>query len=197
MCYSGLIPAICLYSDLIFSSIHQSLFIYQSSKISYYIICANPTSYSREKRLLIHDITASKVIPMLSYMNPRWTSLASRLLWINAELTFLLSPIISTRLSAVTACLPNTGQSVPWICNPSIFIIHKPVLSTSWIICQSLLRYTARVTISCIEIMHSVTSHLRGVWQKRWWGREKESEIMKNRLLIDFSFCLRRGQSFY
>lgn len=67
------------------------------------------------------------------------------------------SPIISTHLSAVTACLPNAGQSVPWICNLSVFIIHKPVLSTSWITWHSLLRYTAWDTISCIEITHSVT----------------------------------------
>lgn len=67
------------------------------------------------------------------------------------------SPIISTHLSAVTACLPNVGQSVPWICNLSVFIIHKPVLSTSWITWSSLLRYTAWDTISCIEITHSVT----------------------------------------
>lgn len=67
------------------------------------------------------------------------------------------SPIISNHLSAVTACLPNVGQSVPWICNLSVFIIHKPVLSTSWITWHSLLRYTAWYTISCIGFTHSVT----------------------------------------
>lgn len=105
-----------------------------------------------------------------------------------ASLLSLSIPQHFTHLSAVTACLPNAGQSVPWICNLSVFIIHKPVLSTSWITWHSLLRYTAWDTISCIEITHSVTRmniKCEECGRKMMREGKKEREFRKNLRSVD------------